>query len=213
MTKDEALAAIESPYFSGHINIASRFADVASLLAQQKPVRVLMTYAEEPREAAELLVHVVNLCKRSFDVRYENPWDAALTAYLWILQQKHPEFAGLAAERIAHATHTWWAGKLARHLLFDRTTSSEGAEQRSSLTSKPSKTDMRSELKGESVAFMSALLAVSALTASTFLSGRYFVSSDSSEHVVETSYAVAGQMSLLQPDRALYHYSTNAIQS
>jgi hypothetical protein len=76
--------------------------------------------------------------RQSRDPRFENPWDTALAAYLWLLQQSSQSLAKLVAGDVVLVSGFWWARKLALRVVMGeryRSYSSSDARYRASLTS------------------------------------------------------------------------------
>jgi hypothetical protein len=124
----ELFTAMESHEFSAIVNLASDFKTFVRILASEKPVQDL---AEEMREAkvrAAVSERALALVKDQGEEGYEHPWDSALAAYLWLLADKDPELAKVAAATIAQAPRCWWARKLAEKVLSpERFPSSAGS--------------------------------------------------------------------------------------
>ena len=57
------------------------------------------------------------LAGKEFDTAYENPWDTALAAYLWLLNATEAQRAALAATRVRDCPHCWWAKQVAEQVL------------------------------------------------------------------------------------------------
>jgi hypothetical protein len=62
--------------------------------------------------SVKVLLRIYEITERPIDERYENPWDVALAIYIWLLSQRHPSFAWLAAKRIAGCRNCWWARRV-----------------------------------------------------------------------------------------------------
>ena len=56
---------------------------------------------------------VLELVRREIDPEYENPWDAALSAYLLFLMSCNVALASVAADAVLECPNCWWSRKIA----------------------------------------------------------------------------------------------------
>lgn len=119
MTLKEATQEIESHEFVARVNVASDFRTFLRAVAEQKVIHVLSQELAASENRQYVLNRVLELSRRKVDLRYENPWDTALTAYVWLLNVKDWDLAKIAAEAAARAPQCWWATKMAHHILLE----------------------------------------------------------------------------------------------
>jgi hypothetical protein len=116
MTAEQAMAVIESTDFSVALNVVS---DLHTFLrgAEQHPaVRALHEQLRSAGAAQQIAARIADLCQRPTDPAYENPGDAALAVYLWLLDRDQGELARPAAERVLQVPSCWWASAVARQV-------------------------------------------------------------------------------------------------
>jgi len=113
---DELFNGIESHRFSALVNVASNLKTFLRALDAQPEIRQLAVAMSSPEVRASVLVRVTELAGKDFDPDYENPWDSALAAYLWLLSRTDAEGAALAAARIGTCFRCWWANKVAERI-------------------------------------------------------------------------------------------------
>lgn len=115
------LEEIESNEFAVRLGVASNFRTFLRAAQQEEAVwRVLRElYSQGGRLVlSQILQRVLELSNEQVDFRYENPWDTALTVYLWLLSLKDSEAAETAASAVSRALNCWWATKIARSVLL-----------------------------------------------------------------------------------------------
>ena len=105
---------IEGNSFAGRLNVASSLAGFLSGLAGEKVVDQVVADAKSD-EAVKRLVfgRVLVLSVSDFDNRHENPFDAALAAYVYILSKVDTKFAAIASDFVLYAKNVWWAPRVA----------------------------------------------------------------------------------------------------
>jgi hypothetical protein len=110
---------LESHEFSAEINVYSDLRSIEKgILSNQKVAALIKLCLENTINALEeIFERISNLTNMSIDPRYESPWDAALAAYLIVLQSVDRYSALLAANIVSRAPQTWWAGKISNRLL------------------------------------------------------------------------------------------------
>ncbi len=119
MTKNKLkgiFAAIESNEFAVTIGVASRFSTLVRGLKQEQSVQALLDVMQ-PKEIKAVTKRLLTLCGKRIDGRYSNPWDFAITTYLWILWVKDVEMAKCLAKTVAATDNLWWGKYLADYLL------------------------------------------------------------------------------------------------
>lgn len=128
MNLSDAFSEIESTVFVAFTNVASDFPTFIRAARQFEGVQVLLNRLEDEEVREAILDRIWELSDAPVDQSYENPWDAPLAVYLWILDLKDPELALVAAEAASDAPQTWWAGKLAHVILQQQTITSDAAD-------------------------------------------------------------------------------------
>jgi hypothetical protein len=107
------LQQIESHDFAARLGVANNLEMLYALAAQEQGVRELTALLRDHTVATQLLAHVVSIIREQEDVRYRNPRDAAIAAYIWMFAQAQPALALLAAGAALSAPRLWWAKKAA----------------------------------------------------------------------------------------------------
>jgi len=116
----ESFEWIESETFCYRANLASGGEQFIQVIGSDPRVRELATTARKQRDqAARITQRVLQITCRAVDYRYENPYDAALCAYLFVLRAVHPDLARLAATAVRRAENCWWSAFFARTLLME----------------------------------------------------------------------------------------------
>jgi hypothetical protein len=108
---------IESNRTAAVVNVASGKSSFFRNILSLPAVTELGELCKEPANAADVLRRVIALSAQAVDERYENPFDACLSAYLLILQEERPDLAQVAAAAIRRAANCWWSVDLARGIL------------------------------------------------------------------------------------------------
>ncbi len=74
--------------------------------------------AKDPAARAAVAKRIEDLAATPIDTRYENRYDAALSAYLTVLADTaEPETVAKAASAAARAVNTWWTAGISRELI------------------------------------------------------------------------------------------------
>ena len=120
MTFQEAQREIESGSMAIRLNVASGLKTFMRAIQGERAVCELrqMLIAKEMQE--HVLSRLIALSRQRIDRRYENPWDTALTIYLWLISSVDQDLLHLAADIVAQAPQCWWAQKLSSQLLRER---------------------------------------------------------------------------------------------
>lgn len=113
MTIDDAMQDIESPRLCATVNVANTYKTFIRILASQPAVQYIKPLAREATAASKILKRILELCHAPVEPSLENPADAALAAYLWLLSEANPDLAAFAAEVISQCSKCWWARLLA----------------------------------------------------------------------------------------------------
>lgn len=113
---EKSFEAIESDTFSAKVGVASSFPTLIDGLTEEPAVTALLE-TSTPEELEAIFARLLLLSQREIDSRYLNPWDFAITTYLWILWQKDMQVAQVAAAIIASVRNLWWGMYLAHHIL------------------------------------------------------------------------------------------------
>lgn len=114
----EVFSKIEDHKFAAELNLASGLKSFTKGLRDHELFGELVHLAKEPAGAKEIARHVVQLSAQSIDTQYENPFDAALSAYLTAIGDfVEPETLTMAAEAALSAKNCWWASNIASGLL------------------------------------------------------------------------------------------------
>jgi len=116
------LDALEAPELDAEVNLASGFKRALHIIGTHPLVRaVIQSCRRNPRLVAALLDRLKRLGREKIDPAYASPYDSALFALLFALDQCEPFKAYVGAKVVIEAPGTWWASKLARRLLEDLT--------------------------------------------------------------------------------------------
>lgn len=120
MNLHEVFAAIESQDFASRVQVESGLNRILRRISRTQPAALLASASKGVPLAQGVLRRAMQLADQAVDIRYENPYDVALTTYLWVLNSTHPRLACVAAEPIAPLLNCWWASKYARNLIQGR---------------------------------------------------------------------------------------------
>jgi hypothetical protein len=114
MTPAEAMEKIESPRFSALVNLASNLKTFLRIVADQPEIQALAEAMKSPEGIEKVAGRLATLAAQPGDEGQEDPADAALAAYLWLLSQRDQEQTERAAEAFAGLGACWWARKVAQ---------------------------------------------------------------------------------------------------
>lgn len=112
-----AMGMIESPGFAAATGVASDLDTMlraANAAAVQTVARAMRS---SPRNQLLVMQRALALVHRDCDLRYQNPYDAAITVYLWLLSLISPTLAEVVSASTLGLRNGWWAPRLARRLL------------------------------------------------------------------------------------------------
>jgi hypothetical protein len=130
MNLEQAVNMIESHEFAVRAGLASDLRTFFDAVRQEKSVQYLLSQGTQEQDVVRQLLDRINdLAHRSIDIRYSNPWDAALTAYLWIIHLLDDEWVSLAAKSILQSANTWWAARYAESILSKTASSPRGQSE------------------------------------------------------------------------------------
>ncbi len=119
MTLTELTRAIEQHRFSAEVNLAAGTKAFRRGLRHHELFRELADLANEPQVRSEIAERVAMLSHAEIDATYENPFDAALSAYLTVLgDTAEPEVVIEAASAATSAPNCWWTVGISRELLM-----------------------------------------------------------------------------------------------
>ena len=112
-----SLSAIESPDFRHEVNQAAGTRAFRELVRASKPfIQLSQLIRSNPAIGFELLERVNDLVGLDTDFRYESHYDAAIAAYLVILDVTSSPYVRIAASSLTTAPRFWWAAKIAREI-------------------------------------------------------------------------------------------------
>jgi hypothetical protein len=117
MTFEKILDQIESHTFSAEVNVAGGYSAFRSILASNGTVLELVSFLSNRSLAERCLRRIGSLASLTVDLRFENPFDAALAAYLHALSAKHPDLSRIGASVVQACPRCWWGRRVANHLL------------------------------------------------------------------------------------------------
>ena len=119
MALAEIMQGIEQYRFSSELNLAAGTKAFRRGLREHDLVRRLADLAKEAETRVTVAKRVEELSQAGIDTRYENRYDAALSAYLMVLSDTaQPETVAKAASAAAKAPNCWWTVDLSRELLM-----------------------------------------------------------------------------------------------
>ena len=123
----ETMEIIESRKLDAILNAASSFSLFLKAAYQKEaPKQLIKDMQDSPKNIWLVLQRTVELTQKEIDLRYETPWDTALTIYMWALSLVDLEIAETAAGFVAEADNCWWAKKMAEHILSKQSSNNSG---------------------------------------------------------------------------------------
>jgi hypothetical protein len=115
----EVMRTIEQNRFSAEVNLAAGTKAFRRGLRNHPLVHKLAEFAKDPQSRREIAERISTLSRAQIDERYENSFDAALSAYLTVLgDTAEPDSIAEAASAVASAQNCWWAVGISRELLM-----------------------------------------------------------------------------------------------
>jgi len=111
------LSKIESHEFAADLSLASDYKIYLRILKEHKAVQDLLKAFGYNKNKSKLIQRIIELSELVIDNRYENPWDVALSAYLWVLSQKDMKLAQVAAEVAAKVPNCWWTIRISQDVI------------------------------------------------------------------------------------------------
>jgi len=114
---DELFEAIEGHRFSAAVNAASDLNHFLQAVDSTPEFRKLLVLLPASDARARVQERLLEVAATKIDRAYENPWDAALTAYLYLLWKTDKRQALIAANRLLSCVNCWWSQKLAQELV------------------------------------------------------------------------------------------------
>lgn len=118
----EIQVEIESPSMITRLNVASGLKTFLRGIQAEPTVQELRAKLATKETQEKVLSRLIELSRQRIDRQYENPWDTALTIYLWTISSVDHTLSILAAEIVSQAPQCWWAQKLATQLLSEKQT-------------------------------------------------------------------------------------------
>ena len=119
---------VESHEMAARVNLASSVESALRILLREDAVVELLTISRHTDDALyTVLMRVMDLTRRSSDVRFENPYDAALLAYTVVIGECSEDLSLIAASAICHVPNLWWAASIARKNIENSTVPNDTA--------------------------------------------------------------------------------------
>ena len=114
----DIMQGIEQYRFSSELNLAAGTKAFRRGLRGHELFRELAERVKEVDARVAVARRVEELAGTDIDARYENRYDAALSAYLMVLADKaQPELIAKAAAAAARAPNIWWTAGISRELI------------------------------------------------------------------------------------------------
>ena len=109
---------IESIAFAARANIASDLRTFLNVIdAEPAVVSLQNRLRNESTQIDDLLSAIRHLIDLEFDADYENPADAAVATYGWIIASVYPKLDGLVSNVLGSLPNSWWSNQLAETYL------------------------------------------------------------------------------------------------
>jgi hypothetical protein len=128
MTTAEAMEQVEGDTFAAYGNLASDLKTFLRVLASRPEVHILAGAMRMPGVAEQVGERALELARRPVEEGREHPADAALAAYLWLLDTADPPRGQVIATAV-QAGSFWWARKMADRIGHPGLTSSNGSQR------------------------------------------------------------------------------------
>lgn len=108
---------IEQPNYSAMVNLASGYKQFVKAIQKMDDCELLLKLASiSPDTCRAISTRLDQVCARPIDEEHENPWDAALATYLWVLSKTDAPLATTGAERLRSCRNCWWSQRLAEEI-------------------------------------------------------------------------------------------------
>ena len=108
---------IESHELAVRLNLAGNISGVLSAARREECVRYFLDRIQDIALINMLLLRALELSRQRVDPRYENPWDAAITVYMFLLNQNSFQMAKTVASAVDQTPRLWWARQYSDRLL------------------------------------------------------------------------------------------------
>lgn len=113
----EIFRNIESHDLSAELNMALNLSNFFRIADEQESIQNLKLLINDLENINIILLRIKDLIEEKVDLRYENPYDTAVTVYTWALFSGHTQAGKIAAEYATSLRQGWWAIKYARDIL------------------------------------------------------------------------------------------------
>ena len=123
MSIQNLFTAIEDFEFGARVGVASGFETFGSIVCEQDEVKQLRDCCKDVSTYRQLYKRAVEVCNRSIDTDYANPWDIPLAVYLAIIQDCNFEEGKILARIVESTDNLFWARKVALAILSQETKS------------------------------------------------------------------------------------------
>ncbi len=117
MDLKEIYHKIESHDTSGQLNLAPNLRHFFLYAEKLVCVQELRNLPNDPETITATLMRILSLVNEDIDIRYENPYDTAITIYLWDLFLRSEIVGKIAADYATRVRQGWWAPRYAQHVL------------------------------------------------------------------------------------------------
>jgi hypothetical protein len=112
------MQAIEGHQFAAEVNLASGSFAFYRSLKNHRLFLELAGLVKESGAREAIAARLVELSSKQIELQYENPFDAAMTAYLTVLDEAdNLETLAGAAEAVSKAPNCWWAAEASTRLM------------------------------------------------------------------------------------------------
>ena len=113
----EIFYKIESHDTSAQLNLAPNLRHLFLYAEKLECAQKLKKIINDPEIMTATLVRILSLSNEDIDIRYENPYDTAITIYLWALFLQSEIAGKIAANDVARLRQGWWAPRYAQQVL------------------------------------------------------------------------------------------------
>src|SRR5439155_26116475 len=98
--------------FAARLGVANSLEMFYALIGSEEAARDLLALTRDRSIGYRVLSHAVSLVKEQDDIEYQNPRDAAIATYLWVLIQTQPDLANMLSASALNTPRLWWARKV-----------------------------------------------------------------------------------------------------